>query len=146
VNNAPEGVVVCIHLYQNYNENSNLINQLLVPIAKQYQLVKFLRSVATKCVENFPDERVPTIIVYKNGQLVHNLVNVDHKIKPLNMSGLVTYLKSLDVIPLEDEEEKPFVDQYSKFMLKKDISHKERDLSDSDEDDRQYTSTKFKGY
>ena len=145
VNNAPEDVIVVVHLYQDYNQNSVKINELLNYIAKKYPSNKFVRSIATKCVENFPDARVPAFIIYKNGQLIRNLINVDYYIKPLNTDSLTRYLKFMDVLPLENGEEKADIEKYSKFILKK-SPNKSKDLSDSDEDDREYSTNSFKRY
>jgi len=44
---------------------------------------------------------------------------VDKRIKPLTLVALERFFKGMDVIPLEDGEEKPDVDKYSKFVMKK---------------------------
>lgn len=76
----PESFVI-LHLYQDYNEFCNLINQHLPVIAKLYAHVKFVKIVATKCIDQFPDERCPCFIIYKAGKPVSNLPSVDKLLK-----------------------------------------------------------------
>ena len=53
----------------------------LPAIAKKYGHVKFVKIISTKCIENFPDERCPCVIIYKGGKLVSHLTNVDKLMK-----------------------------------------------------------------
>lgn len=55
VTNADPESFVLIHLYQTSNEFCLLINQHLPSIAKIYGHVKFIKMIATKCIEKFPD-------------------------------------------------------------------------------------------
>ncbi len=76
----PESFVV-LHLYETSNEFCLLINQHLPAVAKRFGHVKFVKIIATKCIENFPDERCPCFIIYKAGKPVSNLTNVDKHMK-----------------------------------------------------------------
>ena len=82
---------VVIHLYQNYNEFCLLINQHLPALAQRFAHVKFVKIVATKCIDNFPDERCPAFIIYRAGKPLSNLFNVDKHLKgaPANLDGLL---------------------------------------------------------
>ena len=70
-----------LSLYQDYLEQSVLLNQILSQLAIKYPLVKFLKIVATKCIENFPDENVPMVICYKAGKLAFKMDSLDKHIK-----------------------------------------------------------------
>jgi len=94
----PESFVV-LHLYQNYNEFCNLINQHLPVIAKLYGHVKFVKIVATKCVDKFPDERCPCFIIYKAGKPVSNLTNVDKLLKN-DVANIAELLLNHGILPL----------------------------------------------
>jgi hypothetical protein len=50
-------------------------------VAKKFGYVKFIKIIATKCIENFPDERCPCFIIYKAGKPVSNLTNIDKILK-----------------------------------------------------------------
>lgn len=60
-------------MYQDYNENCLIINEWLNTLSKKYPLVKFIKIIATKCIENFPDDNVPCLLIYKGGKCVSNM-------------------------------------------------------------------------
>jgi len=143
VTNAPEGVWVVLSLYQDYNEKSLKINQCLEELAQKHIFVKFLKIKADKCVENFPDNKVPCFIIYKNGKMAHNIFNVDERVPKLNTAGVELFLKSIDVLERDENDDEN--EKYAKFMLKKNVNiRRDADESDSDDDDREYSTTLFK--
>ena len=71
------GTFVILHLYQNYIEKCNLINQHMNTLAKEYTDIKFTKILSTRCIENFPDSNLPCVIIYKNGELFKNIPNFD---------------------------------------------------------------------
>ena len=81
VTNAPPEDFVVLHLYQNSNEFCNLINQHLPQIAIKYGQVKFIKIIATKCIEKFPDANCPCFIIYRGGKPVSHVTNVDVHLK-----------------------------------------------------------------
>jgi hypothetical protein len=70
-----------LHLYQNSNESCNLINMKLPEIAMTYGHVKFIKIIADKCIDKFPDSGCPCFIIYKGGKPVSHITNVDKHIK-----------------------------------------------------------------
>jgi len=46
-----------------------LINQHLSRLAAKFPQVKFLKSISTTCIPNYPDKNVPTIFIYKDGEM-----------------------------------------------------------------------------
>jgi hypothetical protein len=38
-------------------------------LARKFPATKFLKSISTLCIPNYPDKNVPTIFVYHNGDL-----------------------------------------------------------------------------
>lgn len=87
VNNAPPDVWVVIHLYQPSIEHCTLLNSLLGRIAEQQPYVKFIKIVANKCIENFPDINCPAVIFYRNGKMASFLYKVHYMVK-MNMTGV----------------------------------------------------------
>ena len=53
-----------------------LINQHLTKLAKKFPAVKFLRSISSSCIPNFPDKNLPAIFVYYENDLKGQLVGV----------------------------------------------------------------------
>lgn len=50
-----------------------LINEYLRILATKYPTVKFLKSISTTCIPNYPDKNLPTIFVYFEGELKQQL-------------------------------------------------------------------------
>merc|ERR1712146_838350 len=64
VNEAPKGVWVILLLYQEYIESCQQMKKVMDEAAVQYPEMKFLKSVATKCIENYKDVLCPTLVIY----------------------------------------------------------------------------------
>ena len=70
VTDAPKGTWVVILLYQDYVPISLKIVEIFNQLQEKYPEVKFLKSIATKTIENYRDSDVPGILIYKDGDLV----------------------------------------------------------------------------
>jgi hypothetical protein len=62
----------------------SLLNQFLSRLAFTFKHTKFLRSIVDLCIPNFPEHNLPAIFVYRDGQLVKQLLGAA-KIGDLNM-------------------------------------------------------------
>jgi PHP family Zn ribbon phosphoesterase len=69
VNQAGDDIWCIVHLYDKGVMLSNQLNNHFVNLAQKYKHVKFVRGVAKQCVPNYPDKNLPTVFVYRNGQL-----------------------------------------------------------------------------
>ncbi|CAK8683929.1 phosducin-like protein 3 [Clavelina lepadiformis] len=69
VNKAGDGVWVVLHLYRQGIPLCSLINQHLTCLAPKFPAVKFLKSISTTCIPNYPDKNLPTIFIYKDGDM-----------------------------------------------------------------------------
>ena len=143
VTNAPKGVYVLLHLHQDYVEPSERLGMILYQLSKNYPTYKFLKIKADRCIENFPDVKVPTLIIYKDGDLKHNVVRIDKETKVITYASIEKFLKKIAVFPKTEDDDDEEEDQ-SKFMLRRNFVDRDADRSDSDEDDRGYSNTTFK--
>ena len=50
---------------------SALMNKHMDTLAVKFPNVKFVKIVASRCIENYPDRNVPTIFVYRNGIYIY---------------------------------------------------------------------------
>lgn len=48
-------------------EGSVALARIMAELAPRHPATKFMRIIATQCVENFPDSAVPTVLVYHDG-------------------------------------------------------------------------------
>ncbi|XP_066992844.1 viral IAP-associated factor homolog [Anabrus simplex] len=85
VNKAGEGVWVILHLYKQGIPLCALVNQHLANLAVKFPATKFLKSISSTCIPNFPDSNLPTIFVYFEGDLKKQLVG-PHEFRGMNLT------------------------------------------------------------
>ena len=123
-----------------------MLNEILRELAKKHPTRKFIRTVATKCIENYLDMDCPGILLYKNGELLDKIIPASDVFggKRMNVDTVefvFGFKKVLDVELEEDPREK--LKLFKPHVAYKDKSkrHRDKDESDSDEnDDREYTT------
>jgi len=86
VTNAPKDTYVVLHLYQNYSEPSNILGKIFEFLAQKFPLTKFMKIVATNCVDKYNDNDVPGVIVYKNAQLIRQFMPATYYFGGLHLS------------------------------------------------------------
>ncbi|CAM9526988.1 unnamed protein product [Lampetra fluviatilis] len=69
VTKADPDIFVVLHLYKQGIPLCALINQHLTALARKFPDTKFLKSISTTCIPNYPDKNLPTIFVYKDGDI-----------------------------------------------------------------------------
>ena len=62
-----------LHLYKQGIPLCALINQYMTNLSAQYPNVKFLKSISTTCIPNYPDRNLPTLFVYYEGDMKKQL-------------------------------------------------------------------------
>ncbi|KAI4494294.1 hypothetical protein M0802_008977 [Mischocyttarus mexicanus] len=81
VNNAGD-VYVVLHLYKSGIPLCSLVNQHLALLASKFPATKFLKSISTTCIPNWPDRNLPTIFVYYQGNMVKKFIG------PIELGGM----------------------------------------------------------
>uniref|UniRef100_A0A8C6YFX2 Phosducin like 2 n=1 Tax=Naja naja TaxID=35670 RepID=A0A8C6YFX2_NAJNA len=76
VTNAPKDVWVVIHLYNASIPTCALVNRHLSLLAIKFPETKFVKAIAKSCIENYHDNCLPTIFIYKNGKIEGKLIGV----------------------------------------------------------------------
>lgn len=74
VNKAGEGIYVVLHLYKQGIPLCALINQFMTNLATRNPEVKFLRSIASTCIPNFPEKNLPSVFIYYEGQIQKQII------------------------------------------------------------------------
>lgn len=144
VNEAGEGVPVVLNFYQDYVPETVVLNRAMESLAEEFPKVKFLRTKATKCVENFPDSSLPYMLHYKDGQLVQTIGKgafaAYPKISGYSLKHLLSKLKvdGFEDPHYDDHKAKHFVES-----IRKHREHGEDMSSDEEREDRQYVSNKI---
>uniref|UniRef100_UPI00358F6F06 phosducin-like protein 3 n=1 Tax=Myxine glutinosa TaxID=7769 RepID=UPI00358F6F06 len=60
---------VVLHLYKQGIPLCTLINQYLSELARKFPATKFVKAISTTCIANYPDKNLPTIFVYRGGNI-----------------------------------------------------------------------------
>ncbi|NXQ90066.1 PDCL2 protein, partial [Nyctibius grandis] len=76
VTNAPEDVWVIIHLYRPSIPMCLLVNEHLSLLAIKFPEVKFLKAIVNSCIQSYRDRCLPTILVYKTGEIKGRFIGV----------------------------------------------------------------------
>nr|XP_021141599.1 phosducin-like protein 2 isoform X1 [Columba livia] len=76
VTNAPEDVWVIIHLYRTSIPMCLLVNRHLSLLARKFPEVKFLKAIVNSCIQNYNDRCLPTILVYKTGEIKGRFIGI----------------------------------------------------------------------
>jgi hypothetical protein len=138
VTNAPKGVYVVLHLYQDYLMDCKILDKIFDSLAHRFVLVKFMRIRANECVEGLKDKDVPAVIIYHDGQLLKQLIPASYyfggagKLSPEKVEWI---LGSLKVIKTELENDPFDEDDDSGFKVTKAHKQKKEDYDSDSEDD-----------
>ncbi|XP_014408426.2 phosducin-like protein 2 [Camelus ferus] len=76
VTNAEKDVWVIIHLYRSSIPMCLLVNQHLSLLARKFPETKFLKAIVNSCIQHYHDNCLPTIFVYKNGQIEGKFIGI----------------------------------------------------------------------
>ncbi|RYO79659.1 hypothetical protein DL766_005344 [Monosporascus sp. MC13-8B] len=78
VTEASHNGTVFVHLTASLGTNveSRVLSDLWRQAAKEYGDIKFCEIRADKAIENYPDRNCPTILVYRNGDIVKQIVTL----------------------------------------------------------------------
>eukprot|EP00070_Physeter_catodon_P009735 XP_007121206.2 phosducin-like protein 2 [Physeter catodon] len=76
VTNAEKDVWVIIHLYRSSIPMCLLVNQHLSLLARKFPETKFVKAIVSSCIQHYHDNCLPTIFVYKNGQIEGKFIGI----------------------------------------------------------------------
>lgn len=92
ITEASEKYTVFVHLKNESILQSRLLSLILRKVSNDYKNIKFVEIESKRAIENYPDNNCPTILIYKNGELIKQLVTL------LMLNGNDT--KSNDIVKL----------------------------------------------
>lgn len=74
VNQAGDGIWVILLVYKQSIPLCKLLEQYIYDLARKFPATKFLKSISSVCIPNYPDKNLPTIFIYQNGDLKKQFV------------------------------------------------------------------------
>ena len=63
-------------LYKSSHAGCQLLGECLDELARKYPGTKFVRIISTNCIPNYPDQNLPTLLLYHNRACVKHLVGL----------------------------------------------------------------------
>lgn len=98
VNKAGDDIWVILHLYRDGVQLCNVINHHLHSLARKFPSSKFIKSVATTCIPNYPDRNLPTLFVYFNGEMKAQIIGPNTFSNNLSQDQLEWCLKEIGAV------------------------------------------------
>lgn len=74
VNKAGDGVWVVLLVYKTSIPMCKLVEQYFYQLAAKFPASKFLKSISSVCIPNYPDKNLPTIFIYCDGDMKKQFV------------------------------------------------------------------------
>lgn len=69
---------VLVYLYQTANINCQILAKWLTQhAAPSHPSIKFVQIQSTRCIQNYPDANLPTILLYRLGNVQKQLLHAD---------------------------------------------------------------------
>lgn len=102
------GYWVVVHLYQDSVIECRLVEEALQQLAPKFKYVKFLKIRSTQAIENWPERNLPTIFVYKDGNMQKQLLTLKEVGgKTMKPADLEWWLVQKGVVTTSELEEDP---------------------------------------
>ncbi|CAG8700428.1 7137_t:CDS:2 [Acaulospora morrowiae] len=90
VTEASKEVWVVVHLFKDYIPECKLMNMHLETLAEKHKATKILKIIGDQCIPNYPDKNMPTLLIYGEGDMRHQLVGLSQ------FGGMNTKLENLE--------------------------------------------------
>ncbi|WRT67492.1 uncharacterized protein IL334_004464 [Kwoniella shivajii] len=95
-----KGTGVVVFLFKDSVPLSQHLRPLLHQLAPAHPSTKFLSIPAGLCIPNYPDKNVPTLLIYRNGDMVGNVIAgmglKGMKTTVRDLEGLLLYYKAIE--------------------------------------------------
>lgn len=119
---------VILHISSDAQLQSRLLASILSQLAPKFPEIKFVDIPSKRAIENYPDLNVPTILIYKNKQVLKQFITLielggnDTNIKDLEKLlvdyKMVDYLDKRLIVNQDDEDDPNLGSNRLKFMAK----------------------------
>ncbi|XP_054978886.1 phosducin [Sorex araneus] len=99
---APKVTLVLVHVYEDGVRGCTSLNHSLEQLAAEYPTVKFckIRASDSGAGDRFPPEALPTLLVYRGGELIGNFVSVAEQFAQEFFAGDVeSFLNEYGLLP-----------------------------------------------
>lgn len=91
---ARRGTGVVCYLYNPSMDTCKLVSKYLDTLAERHPATKFVSIVGSQCIPNYPDHNLPTLLIYRNGELRRQIIGLRREI---GLDGMNTKLEGLSI-------------------------------------------------
>jgi hypothetical protein len=137
VTNAGQDIWVVCHLYKDSVQDCSILNQIFTQLAKDYPETKFLKIISTDCIPGYPDDNLPTVLLYKNTKCKKTLVGLGEfggRSTSVEMTAIMLNRWG-DVCGGEESHEKQVKGLIGRLLAEKEGQEKEKEeVEDEDSD------------
>lgn len=95
ITDASNDSFVFVHMSLQSSLQSRLLSSLFVTLASKYPELKFVEIPASRAVENYPESNCPTILIYRNGDVLKQYITLTQ------LGGNATTIKDLEKILID---------------------------------------------
>lgn len=132
VSQAPADVWVVVVLYKDGHADCELLLQCLEELAQRYPATKFVKIISTDCIPNYPDQNIPTLLVYNNSAVKANYVGLRSFGRKCTPEGVALVLCQSDPILNDgqgggEQSKKDVLDGVRKRFIEKVVTAREDD-------------------
>ncbi|EGG15076.1 phosducin-like protein [Cavenderia fasciculata] len=71
-----KNIFVIVHLFNQGIPHCQLVNDCLNQLAPKFKACKFVKIRAEEAIHGYPDKNLPTILIYRNGDIVSQLITL----------------------------------------------------------------------
>lgn len=142
ITKASKGTTVLVHLSLQSRLQSRLLGSLLSELARKFPELKICDIPAQRCIENYPESNCPTLIIYRDGNVLKQYVTLTQ------LGGNATTLKDIEKVLVDlhvlndsdkrlvvnDEDEESQQERKLRFAKKSVRSKGDIDADDDDDD------------
>lgn len=108
VTECSKGCWVIAFLYQDSIIECRLMEDRLMTLSKKFKYVKFVKIRANQAVENWPEHRLPTLFLYNEGELKHQMFTLKEVGgKSMKVEDLEWWLVQRKIVTDSELEEDP---------------------------------------
>lgn len=107
VNEDSETAWVAVNLTSSDSERTGCVESAVAMLARKFADVKFVNIASHSAIPNWPDEQLPTIFLYRNGKMQHQLVQLPVDISEMQLEWKLAQLGVLETELEEDPTEAP---------------------------------------
>lgn len=76
VTKASNDCIVFVHLSLQSSLQSRLLASIMIDLAYKFPEIKFCDIPATRCIENYPEQNCPTLMVYNKGNVIKQFITL----------------------------------------------------------------------